>query len=155
VVDGAVAEHLEVLGDVPALPPGVIEGLGKAESLDWRLGDALDAGGGSMPSASSTVGTMSMACAYWVRTSPGLDAGGPVDDERIADAAAVGLALPAAERGVARPGPAPGIVVEILGPPSSSMAARFSSSDLGHVVEEQVSLTEPWARPRSWRRCRR
>ena len=26
--------------------------------------------GGSMPSRSSTVGTMSMMCAYWVRTSP-------------------------------------------------------------------------------------
>ena len=28
------------------------------------------AAGGSMPSRSSTVGTMSMMCAYWVRTSP-------------------------------------------------------------------------------------
>ncbi len=26
--------------------------------------------GGSTPSRSSTVGTMSMTCAYWVRTSP-------------------------------------------------------------------------------------
>ena len=55
----------------------------------WRLGAAASANvcakltpwigdwatpriasGGSTPSTSSTVGTMSMMCAYWVRTSP-------------------------------------------------------------------------------------
>ena len=68
-----------------------------------------------MPSRSSTVGTMSMMCAYCVRTSPlRLDAVRPGDDERVADAAAVGLPLPAPERRVAGPRPAPRVVVEVL-----------------------------------------
>ena len=45
-----------------------------------------------------------------------LDAFRPVDDKRVADAAPIGLAFPAAERGITRPGPAPGIVVEGLRP---------------------------------------
>ena len=66
-----------------------------------------------MSSRSSTVGTMSMMCAYCERTSPlDRDPGRPRDDERVAGAAAVGLALPAPERRVARPGPAPRVVVE-------------------------------------------
>ncbi len=39
---------------------------------------------------------------------------GIVDDEGIADAAAIGLALPAAEGGVAGPGPTPGEVIKVL-----------------------------------------
>src|SRR5207247_5857588 len=38
----------------------------------------------------------------------------PGDDERVAGAAAVGLPLPAAKRRVARPRPAPRVVVEML-----------------------------------------
>ena len=45
-----------------------------------------------------------------------LDALRPVDDERIADAAAVGLALPAAERRISCEGPAPGVVIVGLRP---------------------------------------
>ena len=83
--------------------------------LTPSIGDCVTpriASGGSMPSASRTVGTMSMACAYWVRISPrALDAGRPVDDERVGRAAAVDLLLPAPERGVAGPRPAPRVVV--------------------------------------------
>ena len=43
-----------------------------------------------------------------------LDPGRPGDDERVRGAAAVGLALPAPERRVAGPRPAPRIVVEVL-----------------------------------------
>ena len=45
----------------------------------------------------------------------GLDARRPGDDEGVAGAAAVGLALPAAERRVAGQRPAPRVVVEVLG----------------------------------------
>src|SRR5436305_222811 len=45
----------------------------------------------------------------------GLDALGPVDDERVRGAAPVGLPLPPPERRVAGPRPAPRIVVEGLG----------------------------------------
>ncbi len=71
--------------------------------------------GGSMPRRSSTVGTMSMRCAYCGRISPLL--GMPFGQETMNgshDAAAVGLALPAPERGVAGPRPAPRVVVEVL-----------------------------------------
>jgi hypothetical protein len=43
-----------------------------------------------------------------------LDALRPVDQERVADAAPVGFPLPPPERRVARPCPAPGVVVERL-----------------------------------------
>ncbi len=67
----------------------------------------------SMPSASSAVGTMSIACAYCVRISPlALIPLGPVDDERTADAATIGFALPAPEWRIADEGPAPGIGIE-------------------------------------------
>ena len=70
VVDRPVAEHLEVLRAVPVLGVGVVERLGEAHALYRRLRDAADRRRGSSPSRSSTVGTMSMMCAYWVRTSP-------------------------------------------------------------------------------------
>ena len=47
--------------------------------------------------------------------APGRDPARPGDDERIAGAATVGLPLPPAERRVPGPGPAPRVVVEVLG----------------------------------------
>jgi hypothetical protein len=94
-----VPEHLEVLRVAVAARVGVIE---RVHEADPCIGDWLTPriwAGGWTPSRSSTVGTMSMMCAYCVRTSPlGPEPLGPGDDERIARAATIGLALPAAER---------------------------------------------------------
>ena len=45
VVDGAVPEHLEVLGAVPGRRGRVVEGVGEADAVDRRLGHAPDRGG--------------------------------------------------------------------------------------------------------------
>ena len=44
-------------------------------------------------------------------------------------AAAIGFALPAAERGIARDGPSPRIVIEGYGPPSSSIICQVLLQD--------------------------
>ena len=71
VVDRPAAEHLEVLRVVVAGGRGVVEA--SCAKLTPCSGDWVTpriVAGGSMPSTSSTVGTMSMMCAYCVRTSP-------------------------------------------------------------------------------------
>ena len=78
----------------------------------------------------------------------GLDALRPVDDERIADAAAVGLALPAAERRVAGEGPAPRVVVEVLRP--AELVDRrevLLQRSSGTLLKNLFSLTEPCGPP--------
>ena len=139
MVDGTVAHHLEVLGDVPGRRLGVVEGMGEAQALDRRLGDAPDAGRRLDPQQLQHrrdhvdgVGVLRADFAL------GLDALGPVDDERVADAAAIGLALPAAEGRVARPGPAPRVVVEVLRPAEVIEGLQVIFQGLGHRVEEQV-----------------
>ena len=61
-----------MLGEVPSgsVFPSVAEHIGEAGPVQVRLGDASISSGGVMPTSSSTVGTMSMACAYWRRTPP-------------------------------------------------------------------------------------
>src|SRR5262249_19235870 len=61
----------------------------------------------------------------------------PVDDERIAGTAAVGLALPTAKRRVAGPRPAPGIVVTKLGAAKLVQSSQVLFERSLHVVEEQ------------------
>src|SRR3990172_1517360 len=68
----------------------------------------------------------------------GLDASRPVDDERVADAAAVCLALPAAKRRVARERPAPGVVVEGRRPAELVYLPQVLLQRVRHVVEELV-----------------
>ena len=73
LVDRPVAEHLEVLGVMLRLALPVLQR--RAKLTPW-IGDCVTPRivfGGSTPSRSSTVGTMSMMWAYWARTSP-LDA---------------------------------------------------------------------------------
>jgi hypothetical protein len=74
-----------------------------------------------------------------------------MDDERIADAAAIGLALPAAEGRVAREGPAPGIVIE--GRRASELVdlLQVFLERVGDVVEELV-LVDRSGRP-AFRAC--
>ncbi len=89
-----------------------------------------------MSSRSSTVGTMSMMCAYCVRTSPfALIRGRPGDDERVARPTTVGLALPAPEGRVARPRPTPRVVVEVL-------RAADLVDDLEAVLERLLGVVE-------------
>ena len=71
---------------------------------------------------------------------------GPVHEERVGDAAAVGLALPPPERGVAREGPAPRVVVEVFRPAEFVQRVEVLLQVVGHVVEELV-LVDRAVRP--------
>src|SRR5262245_64967779 len=68
----------------------------------------------------------------------GLDALRPDDHERIRDAAAVGLALPAPERRVPGMRPAPGVVIEVLRSAEVVDRSEVLREVVGHVVEELV-----------------
>ena len=91
---------------------GRVEGVGEADALERRLGDAADRlrrleaerveHGRDHVDRVRVLGAQLAARLHPIR---------PGEDERVGRAAAVGLALPAAERGVARPGPAPRVVV--------------------------------------------
>src|SRR5262249_9001580 len=65
------------------------------------------------------------------------DAFWPVNNEWIADTAAVGLALPTPERRVARPRPAPGVVVTKFWPAKLVQSCQILFHRSLHVVEEQ------------------
>ena len=115
VVDGSMAEHLEVLRVVLAGGVRVLEGMREADAVHRCLGDAADGGWGLDVEQVEhgghhvdDVGVLRPDLA--ARPHPGR----PGHDERVARAAAVGLALPAAERCVAGPGPAPRVVVEVV-----------------------------------------
>src|SRR5260221_7216023 len=132
-----MAEHLEVLGDVPGGRFGIVEGTGEADALDGRLGDALDDRRRLDPQRFEHrryhVDGVSILRAHLTLC---LDATGPVDDERVADAATIGLAFPAAEGCVAGPGPAPWVVVEGLRPTQLVQLLQALLERLGCVVEE-------------------
>src|SRR5215470_14555952 len=61
----------------------------------------------------------------------------PVNNEWIADTAAVGLALPTAKRRVAGPRPAPGVVVTNLWAAKLVQSGEVLFQRSLHVVEEQ------------------
>ena len=78
-----------------------------------------------------------MMCAYWVRTSPlAVICARPGHDERVAGAAPVGFPLPPSERRVPGPGPAPRVVVEVLGPADLIDQLEALLERLLGVVEE-------------------
>ena len=66
---------------------------------------------------------------------------GPVGDERVTDAAFVGFAFPALERGVPGPGPTPGVVVVSIGTAQLIDPGQVLFHVLGFEVEE-VQLVE-------------
>ena len=68
----------------------------------------------------------------------GLDALGPVHDEPVGHAAAVGLPLPPPEGRVSRERPAPRVVVEVLGAAEVVEGGEVLLEVVGHVVEELV-----------------
>ena len=144
VIDRAVAHHLEVLREVLARRLSVVESMDEADTLDRRLGDAADRqrrlNAERLQHRRHHVDRVRILRADFTL---GLDPPGPADDERVADAAAVGLALPAAEGGVAGIRPAPREVIESFGPPSSSIAARSCSTVSGTLLKNLHSFTEP------------
>ena len=111
-----MAEHLEVLGEMEARRAGISEAGGEGEALDRALGHAADRRGcldaEGVEHGGHHVDRMAVLGAH---LTAGGDPLGPAHDEGIAGAAPVGLALPAPEGGVAGVGPAPGVVVEVLG----------------------------------------
>src|SRR3989442_1564041 len=108
-----MAKHLEVLGGVIGGRFGIIEVVGEADTLDRRLGHTLDdrwrLNAKRVEHRRYHVDGVGVLRADFTLCR---DAFGPVYDERVADSASVGLALPATERCIARPCPAPGVVVE-------------------------------------------
>src|SRR2546421_1836060 len=112
-----MAKHLEVLGGVISRRFGIIKGIGEANTLDGRLGNTFNdrwrLNAKRFEHRGYHVDGVSVLRADFTLCR---DAFGPVDDERVTDTAAVGLALPAAEWCIACPGPAPGVVVEGLRP---------------------------------------
>src|SRR6266566_5111429 len=110
-----MAEHLKVLGGMSGRSFGISEALSETDALDGRLGNALndrwrlnakrvEHGGYHVDGVGKLRADLALR----------FDLFGPMDNERVAGAAAIGLALPAAEGGIARPGPTPGVVVEGL-----------------------------------------
>lgn len=139
VVDRSVAEHLEILGDVAVFRLPLVKGMSKAHALDGRLGDAadfrrrLDLQG--VQYRRQQIDGVSVLRADFPFC---LDTLWPMHDERIADTSAVGFPLPALERGVARPGPAPGVMIEILRAAQIVQRLEIGFQGLRHIVEELV-----------------
>ena len=136
---------------------GVVEGVGEADAVQRRLRDAADGGRRLEPErvedGRDHVDDVRVLLAD---LAAGRDAGWPVDEERVARAAAVGLALPAAERRVARPGPAPRVVVEGVGPAELVELGQAVLQRLRGVVEElRLVGGAGRRRPRRSPRCRR
>ena len=139
--------HLEVLGGVLCRRLGVVEGVGKADAFDRRLGHAPD-GCGRLDAERiedrrhhvDDVGVLRADLAAR------LDPLGPADDERVADAAPVGLALPAAERRVAGIRPAPREVIENLRP-ADFVDGRQVLFDRVRDVVEELALVDRSVRP--------
>ena len=104
---------------------------------DWVT--PLMLAGGSTPSSiehgRNHVDGVGVLCA---NLAFGLDGVGPVHDEGIADAAAIGLAFPAAEGRVARPSPAPGIVIEVIGSTQFIDSSQVCFERVGHIVEKEI-----------------
>jgi hypothetical protein len=67
-----------------------------------------------------------------------LDAFGPAHEKRVAHAAPVGLALPPAEGRVARVGPTPRVVIEVLRSADVVDGGQLLFQAVRHVVEELV-----------------
>src|SRR5437660_10396804 len=104
--------HFEILRNVPGGRLRIVECVREADAFDRRLGDSLDARRGFdaqyIENSRHHVDGMRVLGAHFTLR---FDTFRPMDDARIADTAAISLALPAAERCVAGPCPAPGVVV--------------------------------------------
>ena len=138
VVDGTVPEHLEVLGVVVARLCRLVEGLGKAHPVDWRLAHTPDAlRGFHTQGFQDRRDEINAVGILLPDLTSRLDALWPGYDARIGGAAPIGFALPALEGGVAGIGPAPRVMV------AGFHAAKFIQhfeiilEFLLHIVEEE------------------
>ena len=138
VIDGAVTEHLEVLGVVVAGRCRFIEGVGEAHPVDGRLAHAADAlrrfGSQGFQNRRDDIDDVGVLRAHLAAR---LDALGPRHDARVGGAAPVGLALPAAEGRVAGVGPAPRVVVAGLDATQLIEHLEVILECLLHIVEEE------------------
>ena len=94
-----MAEHLEILRCAFG-GAGIRDRAREALALDRHLRHAGDLRRRAMPISSSSVGVRSLACRTGGAARLGRDALGPRDHQRIADAAAMGVLLVAAQRRV-------------------------------------------------------
>ncbi len=112
VVQGAAAEHLEVLRVAAARRGRIVERAREGHAVDRCLRDAVDLVGRldaeHVEHGRRQVDRVHVLAAH---LAPGIDACRPRDDERVCDPTLVDLALPAPERRVAGHRPAPWVVV--------------------------------------------
>src|SRR6266496_6384928 len=121
--------------------------MGKTVTFNGRLRDALDCCR-RLQTKKVKDGRDHVDCVRILSAnfSLGCDSLGPMDYERIADTTAIGLAFPAAERCVARKGPAPGVVIERVGSTQFIDHRQVLFKRVGHVVEELVLVDRStWA----------
>ena len=146
VVDGAVAEDLEVLGRVPARRLGVREGVGQAHAFDGRLRrpvHALRLGqAGRLQDRRRDVDDVVPLRAHLALRR---DALGPVDHHPVAGAAvARGDLLRPGEGRVARDGPPGGVVrvgrraAKLVVVLQDVLDGLVHAVEVGHLVEEPV-----------------
>src|SRR5262249_1944047 len=112
VIDGAAAQHLEILCRPRSRGRGVGERGRQAGAVDWPLADAVEDRGNrdagrARDRRHDVDGVTDLAAQPATRRDPAW----PVHDQRRPHATEPGVALPETHRRVAGPGPAPGVVV--------------------------------------------
>ena len=139
VIERAVTKHLKVLSDMFAGCICVIKGIREAKPFNRRLSYPFDHRRCFNPQriqdSRQHIDGMGVLRANFTFS---LDACWPRDDKRIADATPVGFSLPTAEGGIARVGPAPRIVVEILRPADIIQRCQVLLQVFRDVVKEFV-----------------
>ena len=131
----AVAEHLDVLRPQSRRRGRVVQRGGKTLALERQCGQTLQlqrfVHADQVQQGRRQVGGM-------VKTMAQLTArgqtGGPADDQRVADAAAMGVLLVALERCVGAGRPAPGKVAVRVGPADVVDAGQFGRGRFGLLV---------------------
>src|SRR6266496_3218768 len=121
--------------------------MGKTVTFNGRLRDALDCCR-RLQTKKVKDGRDHVDCVRILSAnfSLGCDSLGPMDDERIADTAAIGLAFPATERRVTCKGPAPGVVIERVRSTQLIDHREVLLERVRHVVEELVLVDRStWA----------
>ena len=136
VVDRPRPEHLEVLGAARRRGAGGRRRWPQAGAVERLLVDAVDLGRGVDARRVEDRGQQVDRVAELVAdlAARRVDPGRPVDDQRRAHAAEPRVALPQAQRGVARPRPAPRVVV--VGPEAAELVD--AGDRVGDVVDAVV-----------------
>jgi hypothetical protein len=153
VIQRAAAEHLVVLRHVLRGRGALLEDVRERDALDRTLCDAIDLlrrlDADEIEDRRHQVDGMHVLVP---RLALGRESCGPVDDERIAHATFVGLALPTLQRRVPGPRPTPGVVVVRVRSAELVDAGEVLLERLRDEVEE-VHLVDRTARPTFGRRA--